>query len=72
MCVTVTQIKDKINKHAFSGGKDTMELQRELGADLSKDVSYEWYVHTNSLIMENTATSTVLLKRHPPWLRSID
>ena len=43
-----TQIKDKINKHAFSGGKDTMELQRELGADLSVDVSYEWYAYSLS------------------------
>lgn len=39
---TPKQIKDKINKHAFSGGRDTAELQRELGADLSVDVSYEW------------------------------
>ena len=45
----VPQIKDKINKHAFSGGKETMELQRELGADLSVDVSYEWYVLPQSL-----------------------
>jgi tryptophanyl-tRNA synthetase len=36
------QIKDKINKHAFSGGQDTLEKQRALGADLSVDVSYEW------------------------------
>jgi tryptophanyl-tRNA synthetase len=36
------QIKDKINKHAFSGGRATAELQRELGADLSVDVAYEW------------------------------
>ena len=36
------EIKNKINKHAFSGGQDTMEKQRELGADLSVDVSYEW------------------------------
>ena len=28
------QIKDKINKHAFSGGRETLEEQRELGADL--------------------------------------
>jgi tryptophanyl-tRNA synthetase len=39
---TPKQIKDKINKHAFSGGQATLELQRELGADLSVDVSYEW------------------------------
>jgi tryptophanyl-tRNA synthetase len=39
---TPKQIKNKINKHAFSGGKETMELQRQFGADLSVDVSYEW------------------------------
>lgn len=39
---TPKQIKDKINKHAFSGGRETLELQREFGADLSVDVSYEW------------------------------
>ena len=45
-CVYLTdtpkQVKDKINKHAFSGGQDTAEKQRELGANLAVDVSYEW------------------------------
>lgn len=45
-CVFLTdtpkQIKDKINKHAFSGGQETLELQRQLGANLEVDVSYEW------------------------------
>merc|ERR1711916_86559 len=39
---TPKQIKDKINKHAFSGGQDTKEKQQELGANLDVDVSYEW------------------------------
>ena len=39
---TPKQIKDKINKHAFSGGQDTADKQRELGANLEVDVSYEW------------------------------
>ena len=39
---TPKQIKDKINKHAFSGGQDTLEKQRALGANLDVDVSYEW------------------------------
>lgn len=39
---SMKQIKDKINKHAFSGGQATLELQRERGADLTVDVSYEW------------------------------
>jgi tryptophanyl-tRNA synthetase len=39
---TPKQIKEKINKHAFSGGQATAELQRELGANLNVDVPYEW------------------------------
>lgn len=35
-------ISSKIMKHAFSGGRDTAKEQRELGADLDKDVSYQW------------------------------
>jgi tryptophanyl-tRNA synthetase len=36
---TPEQIRDKIRQHAFSGGRDTPEKHRELGADLSVDVS---------------------------------
>ena len=39
---TYKMIKDKINRHAFSGGQDTAEKQRALGADLEVDVSYEY------------------------------
>jgi len=39
---TKKQIMTKINKHAFSGGQQTIELQRKLGADLSVDVPYEY------------------------------
>lgn len=39
---TAKQIKDKINKHAFSGGQATLELQRQLGANVAVDVSCEW------------------------------
>jgi tryptophanyl-tRNA synthetase len=34
------KIKDKINKYAFSGGRATVEEQREKGADLNIDISY--------------------------------
>ncbi|XP_042215823.1 tryptophan--tRNA ligase, cytoplasmic-like isoform X2 [Homarus americanus] len=37
---TANQIKKKINKYAFSGGKDTLEEHRELGGDCEIDVSY--------------------------------
>ena len=54
---TPKQIKDKINKHAFSGGKETKELQEEFGADLSVDVSYEWlyYFHDDDAKVEQIA-----------------
>jgi len=37
---TPKQIKDKINKYAFSGGRQTVEEHRQLGADLEVDVAY--------------------------------
>jgi len=40
MTDTQKQIKDKINKHAFSGGKETMEEHREKGGDPDVDVAY--------------------------------
>ena len=39
---TPKEIKTKINKYAYSGGQETAELQRELGANLAVDVSYEY------------------------------
>ena len=39
---TANQIKKKINKHAFSGGRDTAEEQREFGANLAVDVPYQY------------------------------
>lgn len=35
-------ISSKIQKHAFSGGRVTAKEQKELGADLDVDVSYQW------------------------------
>jgi len=39
---TPAQIKNKINKYAFSGGKVTVEEHRELGGDTSVDVSFQY------------------------------
>jgi tryptophanyl-tRNA synthetase len=39
---SAADIARKIKGHAFSGGQDTMEKQKELGADLEVDVSYQW------------------------------
>lgn len=39
---TGKSIKTKINKYAFSGGQETAELQRQLGANLEVDVPYQY------------------------------
>merc|ERR1712217_227122 len=39
---TPEMIENKIKKYAFSGGQVTAKEQREKGADLDKDVSYQW------------------------------
>ncbi|XP_062502294.1 tryptophan--tRNA ligase, cytoplasmic-like [Corticium candelabrum] len=36
------QIKKKINKYAFSGGRDTVEEHRQHGGDTAIDVSYQY------------------------------
>lgn len=35
-------VKKKINKYAFSGGRDTVEEHRKLGGNPDIDVSYQW------------------------------
>lgn len=35
-------IKTKINKHGFSGGRETVEDHRRLGGDPDVDVSYQY------------------------------
>ncbi|CAK9011482.1 unnamed protein product [Durusdinium trenchii] len=39
---TPEDIEKKITKYAFSGGRQTAKEQREKGADLDADVSYQW------------------------------
>lgn len=39
---TPNQIKNKINKFAFSGGQDTVEKHRELGGDTKADVPFQY------------------------------
>ncbi|TFK76571.1 tryptophanyl-tRNA synthetase [Pluteus cervinus] len=36
------QIKNKVNKHGFSGGQETEEEHRRLGGDTEVDVSYQY------------------------------
>ena len=42
MTDTPKDIKDKINKYAFSGGQETTELHRKLGGNPDVDISYQW------------------------------
>lgn len=42
MSDTPKQIKDKINKHAFSGGRDTAEEHRKLGGRPEVDVPFQY------------------------------
>lgn len=39
---TPKQIKNKINKHAFSGGQVTVEEHRKFGGNCEIDTSYQW------------------------------
>ena len=39
---TPKQIKDKVNKYAFSGGRGTIEEHRAKGGDCAADISYQW------------------------------
>ncbi|KAF8628345.1 hypothetical protein AX15_003886 [Amanita polypyramis BW_CC] len=42
MIDTSSQIRNKINRHGFSGGKETEEEHRRLGGDTEVDVSYQY------------------------------
>ncbi|KAL3498156.1 hypothetical protein ACH5RR_040888 [Cinchona calisaya] len=39
---TATNIKNKINKYAFSGGQDTIENQRKFGANIEVDIPIKY------------------------------
>lgn len=39
---TPNQIKNKINRHGFSGGRETEEEHRRLGGNTDVDVSYQY------------------------------
>lgn len=42
MTDTPNQIKNKVNKHGFSGGQETEEEHRRLGGNTDVDVSYQY------------------------------
>jgi tryptophanyl-tRNA synthetase len=35
-------VKEKVMKHAKSGGRASLEEHRKLGADLEVDIPYQW------------------------------
>lgn len=39
---TPKQIKNKVNKHAFSGGQATVEEHRQLGGNCEVDIAYQY------------------------------
>jgi tryptophanyl-tRNA synthetase len=45
MTDTEKQVKNKINKHAFSGGQETMELHKEKGGNPDIDVPYQYLTY---------------------------
>lgn len=45
MSDTPKQIKDKINKHAFSGGRESLEEHREKGGDPDIDVAFQYLTY---------------------------
>lgn len=51
---TPNQIKNKINKHAFSGGQETLEEQRRLGGNPDVDVSFQYLTFFNDSDEEMT------------------
>lgn len=42
MSDTAAQIKNKVNRHGFSGGQETEEEHRLYGGDTEVDVSYQY------------------------------
>lgn len=42
MTDTPNQIKNKINKHGFSGGRETEELHRKYGGNPDVDVAFQY------------------------------
>ncbi|KAF2458828.1 putative tryptophanyl-tRNA synthetase [Lineolata rhizophorae] len=45
MSDTKKQIQNKINRHAFSGGQETLELHRQLGGNPDVDVAYQYLTY---------------------------
>ncbi len=45
MTDTKNEVKRKINKHAFSGGKETIEEHRKKGGNVEVDIACQWLIY---------------------------
>lgn len=64
MTDTAKQIKTKINKYAFSGGRDTIEEHRKHGGNTEVDVSYQYltfFEHDDAKLKEIAEVSLIRL-----------
>lgn len=54
---TMKEIKSKVNKYAYSGGKETLELHKKYGGNLNVDVSYQYllYFCDDDLVLRDIA-----------------
>jgi len=60
MTDTPNQIKNKINRHGFSGGGDTEELHRQNGGNPDVDVAFQYlsfYEEDDELLTKTAAVS---------------
>ena len=66
MTDTPNQIKNKINKHGFSGGRDTEEEHRKFGGNPDVDVAFQYlkfFEHDDGVIAKVEAVSRVYYPR---------
>ena len=67
MTDTPAQIKNKINKHGFSGGQETLEEHRRLGGNPDVDVSYQYL----SFFLDDDEELEKLAKVRLVWYRAL-
>jgi tryptophanyl-tRNA synthetase len=66
MTDTPNQIKNKINRHGFSGGGDTEELHRQNGGNPDVDVAFQYlsfYEEDDELLAKTAAVSNPVMSR---------
>ena len=69
MTDTPNQIKNKINRHGFSGGGDTEELHRQNGGNPDVDVAFQYlsfYEEDDELLTKTAAVSFALQRDARP------